>query len=98
MHFGELRRMQLDIETASSVEGSFPDAKREDDRVLAVGLRCGDDERLLVLEEVSPEGEKDLLQRMGDAIAEIDPDVIEGHNIFKFDLDYLITFEFVRRN
>ena len=89
MHFGELRRMQLDIETACCVEGGFSDAKRDADRVLAIGLRCGEDEKLLVLEESSAEGERKLLQQLNEAINDIDPDVIEGHNIFKFDLDYL---------
>jgi len=86
--FGQLRRCQLDIET-SSADGSFSDASKPEDRVLAVGLRCGGKNRLLVLAEASDAAEKNLLLELNAALAEIDPDVIEGHNIFKFDLDFL---------
>ncbi|HNW42452.1 MAG TPA: DNA polymerase, partial [Opitutaceae bacterium] len=50
--FGQLRRCQLDIETASE-DGSFSDAKRPEDRVLAIGLRTGGRNRLLVLEDLN---------------------------------------------
>jgi len=86
--FGQLRRCQLDIET-SSVDGSFSDASRPEDRVLAIGLRCGRKNRLLLLAEATDAAEKHLLLELNAALAELDPDVIEGHNIFKFDLDYL---------
>jgi DNA polymerase I len=86
--FAELRRCQLDIET-DSADGGFSDARKAGDRVLAIGLRCGGQNRLLVLAAETPAGEKKLLEDLNAALAEIDPDVIEGHNIFKFDLDYL---------
>ena len=38
---------------------------------------------------MSDAAEKKLLEAFNSALGEIDPDVIEGHNIFKFDLDYL---------
>ncbi|MBI5381048.1 MAG: DNA polymerase [Opitutae bacterium] len=88
MHFGQLRRCQLDIETASA-EGHFSDAARPEDRVLAIGLRCGGCNRLLVLAELTDAAEKQLLEELNAVLAEEDPDVIEGHNLFKFDLDYL---------
>jgi DNA polymerase elongation subunit (family B) len=86
--FAQLRRCQLDIET-DSADGSFSDARRAGDRVLAVGLRCGGKNRLLILEDGADGAEKKLLVDLNAAIAELDPDVIEGHNLFKFDLDYL---------
>ncbi|HEY8932835.1 MAG TPA: DNA polymerase domain-containing protein [Rariglobus sp.] len=88
LSFTQLRRCQLDIETASS-DGEFSDAAKADDRVLAIGLRFGDRNRILVLDEVSAAGEKRLLEQLNAVLAEEDPDVIEGHNIFKFDFDYL---------
>ncbi|HTJ77536.1 MAG TPA: DNA polymerase domain-containing protein [Rariglobus sp.] len=88
LSFGQLRRCQLDIETGSG-DGSFSDAMKPDDRVLAIGLRFGDRNRILVLEAMTDEAEKRLLESLNVALAEEDPDVIEGHNIFKFDLDYL---------
>jgi DNA polymerase, archaea type len=86
--FGQLRRCQFDIETGSS-DGGFSDAERAGDRVLAIGLRSGGHNRILMLAEATDEAEKKLLEDFNSALAEIDPDVIEGHNCFKFDLDYL---------
>ena len=86
--FAQLRRCQLDIET-SSADGSFSDAAKPEDRVLAIGLRAAGKNRLLLLAEATDAAEKQLLQELNAALAELDPDVIEGHNIFKFDLDFL---------
>jgi len=91
MSFEQLRRCQLDIETDSSEPGRFSDPTRPGDRVLAIGLRQGGEERFLVLEEDSDAGEKQLLECLVEALEELDPDVIEGHNIFRFDLHYLRT-------
>lgn len=88
MAFAELKRCQLDIETGST-DGDFSDAKKAGDRVLAIGLRCAGKNRLLVLAEETDEAEKQLLSDLNTALADFDPDVIEGHNIFKFDLDFL---------
>ena len=87
--FPQLRRCQLDIETGHTAGGGFSDARNATDRVLAVGLQFGARPRLLVLEEETDAAEKRLLLELNDVIEEEDPDVIEGHNIFKFDLDYL---------
>src|SRR5258708_243515 len=89
MNFTQLRRCQLDIETASGRSGQFSDARNDDDRVLAIGLRFGERERTLVLAELNDEAEKKLLEDLNTVLAEEDPDIIEGHNIFRFDLDYL---------
>ncbi len=88
LSFAQLRRCQLDIETGSA-DGSFSDAAKPDDRVLAIGLRFGGRNRILVLDATTDEAEKRLLESLNTTLAEEDPDVIEGHNIFKFDLDYL---------
>lgn len=89
MKFSDLRRLQLDIETACEVEGGFSSPTRKGDRVLAIGLQCGDLVETLVLEERTDAAERALLKQLSTRIQELDPDVIEGHNIFKFDLDYL---------
>ena len=86
--FSELRRCQLDIETASS-DGEFSDPTKPDDRVLAIGLNFGERERTLVIAEISDDGEKALLEQLNAILAEEDPDTLEGHNIYKFDLDFL---------
>ena len=90
LSFGQVRRCQLDIETASSGgDGHFSDATNPGDHVLAIGLRVAGRNRLLVLDEPTPAAEKKLLENFNVALREEDPDIIEGHNIFKFDLDYL---------
>ena len=86
--FTRLRRCQLDIETGSA-DGSFSDAGKPGDRVLAIGLRCGGETRFLLLSEETDAAEKALLEQLNATLAELDPDTIEGHNIFKFDFDYL---------
>lgn len=89
LHFGQIRRLQLDIETACSVPGGFSNPRLKDDRVLAIGLRIQGENRFLLLEDRTDAAERALLKLLNETIAELDPDVIEGHNIFKFDLDYL---------
>jgi DNA polymerase I len=91
MKFADLRRCQLDIETGAAETGAFSDAKNPGDRVLAIGLQCGARRELLTLGEETDAGEKRLLLAFNDMLRELDPDVVEGHNIFKFDLDYLRT-------
>jgi DNA polymerase, archaea type len=87
LEFGDLVRLQLDIETYITPPFEFPSAAREGDRVIAIsitdttGFECvlrGDrmDERAMLHEMVRIVGERD-------------PDVIEGHNLFRFDLEYL---------
>lgn len=88
LSFGQLRRCQFDIEVAAP-DGGFPDATRAEDRVLAIGIRCGGKNQLLLLEEMTDAAERKLLQRFCEALHEANPDVIEGHNLFKFDLEYL---------
>jgi DNA polymerase I len=88
MAFAKLRRCQVDIETGSA-DGGFSDAERPEDRVLAIGMRSGGTNHLLLLEEMSDAAERRLLLAFNSQLAALDPDVVEGHNIFKFDLDYL---------
>ncbi len=88
--FGALRRLQIDIETASD-SGAFPDPAQPGDRVLAIGLQASwtGGAEILELEEESDASERQLLNRFGQRLRELDPDVIEGHNLFNFDLAYL---------
>ncbi len=88
MSFGQLRRLQLDIETGNT-DGGFSDARNAGDRVLAIGLRIAGQPEYLVLEEDSDEGERRLLLAFNERLQALDPDIIEGHNLFRFDLDYL---------
>ena len=87
--FSQLRRCQLDIETGAAESGAFSDARNPGDRVLAIGLQCGDRRELLTLGEETDAGEKRLLLAFNETLRAMDPDLIEGHNLFKFDLDFL---------
>lgn len=92
LKFQDLRRCQLVIATACEVEGGFSLPTRKGDRVLAIGLWFSDEPEplFLALEDMSDESERALLKRLGQLFEEKDPDVIEGHNVFNFDLDYLV--------
>jgi DNA polymerase elongation subunit (family B) len=80
MRFEDLRRLQLDIETLSL------NPRDEDGAVVMIALKQGEHEELLFLET----DERDLLLRFSEAIQRLDPDVIEGHNVFNFDIPYLV--------
>jgi DNA polymerase I len=87
MKFEELRRLQLDIETYISYGFEFPCAARESDRIIAIALTDSDGfECVLSGREMD---EQTMLIEMVRIIQERDPDVIEGHNLFRFDLEYL---------
>ena len=90
----DLRRMQLDIEVnLGSDEFEFPSAERPLDHVTAIALADSTGwEHLIVIEPDDWEkNEKAALQELSRIIAERDPDVLEGHNIFRFDLPYLFA-------
>jgi DNA polymerase elongation subunit (family B) len=87
MRFGDLRRLALDIEVITTEGFEFPNATREGDRIVAVALVDSTGFRHVVRGDRLDE--KALLVECGRLIAERDPDVIEGHNIFRFDLEYI---------
>lgn len=87
MNFDQVRRLQLDIEVHS--EEGFPVASRKGDRIIAVGLSGHGGRKILELEDFTDEAEKKLLNSLEQEILKLDPDLIEGHNIFKFDLPYI---------
>ena len=85
--FEDLRRMQLDIETFCPEGYEFPNPNRKEDRIIVISLSDSTGwERLISGRDVS---EKEMLQELVRTIQENDPDVIEGHNIFNYDLDYI---------
>ncbi len=85
--FGRIRRLQFDIEVRSS--GGFPDARNPGDRIIAAGLSGAGGSKILEIGDFSDESERELLEALNSEILERDPDVVEGHNIFKFDLPYV---------
>jgi DNA polymerase elongation subunit (family B) len=87
MRFGDLRRLALDIEVVTDGEHEFPSAAREGDRIVAVALADSTGFRHVVRGDRLDEPA--LLEETTRLLRERDPDVIEGHNIFRFDLEYL---------
>lgn len=80
LRFDELRRLQFDLETT----GLDP----ERHRIFMVALR-GPDGTSETLEARSESDEAELIRRLIERIAALDPDVIENHNLHGFDLPFL---------
>ena len=85
--FGDLRRLALDIEVVTTDGFEFPSAARAGDRIVAVALADTRGFRHVVRGDRLDE--RALLEETVRLVTERDPDVIEGHNIFRFDLEYL---------
>lgn len=89
MTFGEVLRMQLDIETNFTRGYEFPNPEREQDRILMIALSDNTGwERVISNREFE---EPEMIKEMIEEINRRDPDVIEGHNLHKFDLNYIET-------
>ncbi|NOY81382.1 MAG: DNA polymerase II [Kiritimatiellaeota bacterium] len=87
MVFRDILRMQIDIETRTTPGYDFPNAKRAGDEITVIAMRdSGGWERCLAVPEFT---EAEMLREMIRLVRERDPDVIEGHNIFDFDLPYI---------
>jgi len=87
MTFADLRRMAVDIEVTTAPGFEFPNAARESDRIIAIAM--ADSTRFRIVLSGAEMSEADLLRECGRIIRERDPDVLEGHNIFRFDLEYM---------
>src|SRR5437763_876765 len=94
--FDELKRIQLEVLVFS---GGGEEGIREGgaeapaDHLMSVALSDNSGwEELLVVDPVNvEESERAILKRLTSLIKERDPDVIEGHNMFRFDLPYLVA-------
>jgi DNA polymerase elongation subunit (family B) len=89
MDFRDLHRLQLDIETFTPPAYRFPNASRKTDRIILIALSDTTGWNHVI--DGKKHGEKQMLLELVKIIGERDPDVIEGHNIFNFDLPYLTT-------
>ncbi len=85
--FAALHRLQLDIETYCTPGFEFSRAAREGDRIIAMAM-CDSRGWETVLKGTEAD-EAGMLVEMVRLIRERDPDVIEGHNLFRFDLEYI---------
>ena len=87
MVFDDVHRLALDIEVVTTEGFEFPSAGRPDDRIVAIAL--ADSTGHVEVLRGDRLDERSLLEACTMAIRARDPDVIEGHNIFRFDLPYL---------
>lgn len=87
MEFSELRCLALDIETACASGYDFSNPERSEDRIISIALKDSHGEETVLRGDRLSEPE--LLHALNSAIHSCDPDVITGHNIFRFDLDYI---------
>jgi len=78
--FEELKRMQLEV-------------LANDEHIMSIALsdNTGWEELIVVDPKKTEESERNAIKRLTALIKERDPDVIEGHNLFRSDLAYLVT-------
>lgn len=81
MTFEDLVRVQLDIETIG-LDPRYPDAE-------VIIITAAVNGRDAVTFDRRQASEQEMIEALGEWLAEVDPDVIEGHNIFNFDLPFL---------
>ena len=98
-----LRIASLDIESYSE-SGAFPNAFKEKDVCFQVAVTTKEfgregyfDRKCFCVKRTngpdceSFETEREMLERLGRYLRELDPDIVTGWNIFGFDLEYLYT-------
>jgi DNA polymerase I len=78
MTFADLHRVQIDIETSTLT----PDQQGAQILMIALSDTRG-------YEAILDGDEKQMIEQLVERIQALDPDVIEGHNLFGFDLPYL---------
>ena len=90
--FEELKRMQLEVLSfAEPVAGVADPCPADHLMSIALSDNSGWEELIIVDPKNVEESERDALKRLTSLIEERDPDVVEGHNLFRFDLPYLVT-------
>ena len=87
--FEELKRMQLEV---LSVVPTNRDDPGNNDHVMSIALsdNTGWEELIVVDPNNVEESERNALRRLTALIKERDPDVIEGHDLFRVHLPYIV--------
>lgn len=80
LELNDIRRLQFDLETTSLY------ADRPDSRILMIAVSDNRGGEWLLEDE----DEARLIHRFVELVRERDPDVLEGHNLYSFDLPYLV--------
>jgi DNA polymerase, archaea type len=82
--FEELKRLQLEVL-------SFSEGEADHAMSIALSDNTGWEELIVVDPKKLPESEHAAIKRLTTLIKQRDPDVIEGHNLFRSDLPYLVA-------
>jgi DNA polymerase elongation subunit (family B) len=92
LSFEELKRMQIEVLSFENAVAGEGDPGRGD-HIMSIALsdNTGWEELLIVDRKNVEQSEHDALKRLTSLIKERDPDVIEGHDLFRFDLPYLVA-------
>jgi DNA polymerase elongation subunit (family B) len=86
MTFESLRRLQIHVVPRIPEGAPHPDPEHDPLAAIALTDSSGWEE---LLEIADDESERAALERLAEIIAERDPDVIEGHHLFKLALPFL---------
>jgi DNA polymerase elongation subunit (family B) len=86
----KLKRLQLEV-TALSGENDLAEAAESHLASIALSDNTGWEELIWVDPAKAAESEHDAIKRLTNLIRERDPDVIEGHDLFRFDLPLLVA-------
>jgi DNA polymerase, archaea type len=97
--FEEVKRMQLEVlQHVASASSRSPGNSRQDadattDHIMSIALcdNTGWEEIIIVDENNREESERNALKRLTALIKERDPDVIEGHDLFRVHLPLLVA-------
>src|SRR3954468_5403191 len=90
MAMEELKRLQMEVISLSG-EGDLAEASQNHIASIALSDNSGWEELILVNPADPEESERQAIKRLTSLIKERDPDVIEGHDLFRFDLPYLVA-------
>ena len=93
--FEELKRLQIETLSADGIAdaGTGVTDPGSSDHIMGIALSdsTGWEELLIVDPKNVEESERAALKRLTAIIKERDPDVIEGHDLFRFHLPYLVS-------
>src|ERR1044071_4175607 len=90
--FEELKRMQVEVLAfEDAVAGGADPGPGDHIMGIALSDSTGWEELLIVDPKTVEESERAALKRLTAIIKERDPDVIEGHDLFRFHLPYLVS-------
>ncbi len=90
LSFEELKRLQIEVISLSG-ENDLAEAAENHIASIALSDNSGWEELIVIDPAKAADSERDALKRLTMIVQERDPDVIEGHDLFRFDLPYLVA-------